>query len=412
MKKLIIFLSVLSIIIIGGIVGYKQMYLVSPRVFFNSNNEMIYANENLSGKKYDDFSKFGAKVENEIVKINQLKKYVDGIYAFSHKKEGVVILHAGLKFPIISLKINEYFLKSGDIYTLKDEYLKHYEKNLKLLGVTDLKKLYMKPYKGSFVLSRNIETINSVLTSELVIDDSITKALNKNKNGNLGTIILNMEKNKKVFIEKAIFSANYTNNTFSYKGSDKWKDEYKDIIKIPEVTVLSDYVSEKSLYISGVNFENVNVFMEAFKEKLEVKEVLNLVEKLIYSSFKVSLNEILSSVGDEIVYDMEKESGIITLKKIETAKKIVGTIEFLNKLGLRYYAEIEGNLLYIGKEKLGKSNPKKSMKKNQFLYLNQSQSEKMDVEIESYYKNNVIDSEGTIVLSEDFINMIKKEINN
>ena len=69
-------------------------------------------------------------------------------------------------------------------------------------------------------------------------------------------------------------------------------------------------------------------------------------------------------------------------------------------------------MLFRSKEKLGKSNPKKSMKKNQFLYLNQSQSEKMDIEIESYYKNNVIDSEGTIVLSEDFINMIKKEINN
>lgn len=165
----------------------------NPRVYLSDRINLVYVNEDIDHKNFENvinlLNKADFNVDNEIKKG---LSYVKGLYIvsdssfISEKKSCVGIIDFGYVYPFIKLKVETYFDKVNDFYILKDEYAKRYLKG---------EQIYLKIEKGNFLIGKKEKAIERILKNEKYFNQNILKILDREKDKNLGMLILNLGKN-------------------------------------------------------------------------------------------------------------------------------------------------------------------------------------------------------------------------
>ncbi|MGL4999062.1 MAG: hypothetical protein ACRC5W_06925 [Cetobacterium sp.] len=165
----------------------------NPRVYLNNRINLAYVNEEINNKKFDNVLNVLNKSEFKVdLKIEESLKYIKGIYILSDssfisdKKTCVGIVDFGYIYPFIKFKMEKYFDKIDDMYSLKEEYKNKY---------TNGNSLYLKIEKGNFIIATRQKDVEKVVKSEKYLSQNILKILEKEKKSNLGMLILNLGKN-------------------------------------------------------------------------------------------------------------------------------------------------------------------------------------------------------------------------
>ncbi|MGL4425420.1 MAG: hypothetical protein ACRCZR_02445 [Cetobacterium sp.] len=165
----------------------------NPRVYLNNRVNLAYVNEEVSHKDFDNvlhlLKRSGFEVDNNL-KISL--KYIKGIYILSDssfisdKKNVVGIIDFGYIYPILKLKLDTYFDKVDDMYCLKEYFRRKYFNN---------SSFYLKVEKGNFIVAKRRKEIEKTLKSEKYLNQNLLKILDREKENNLGMLILNLAKN-------------------------------------------------------------------------------------------------------------------------------------------------------------------------------------------------------------------------
>lgn len=181
----------------------------NPRVYLNSKNyNIIYASENILIKKLNPIMKImkNLNFKDEEIEVNILKR-IKNIYFLTNTnpkftENWIGIVDFGYKYPLIFLQINKYFIKEGSLYILKEEYSKKIK----------IKKIFLKIEQGNFILSNSIENINRFIRKENYLNENMIKVFEREKNKNLGIIMVNLEKNPLSGIDEIVITADMKEN--------------------------------------------------------------------------------------------------------------------------------------------------------------------------------------------------------
>lgn len=189
MKK-ILKISVGVFIVLSIIIGIFYGSKENPRVYLSSRINIAYVNENVSNRKFKNIiellNKAGVSIDKNI---EDGLKYVNGVYLLSdssfitHNKSCIGIIDFGYIYPFIALKVEDYFDKEQKYYVLKEEYRKKYLKG---------EKLYLKIESGNFIVAKTEKDIDRILKNEKYFNQNLLKILDREKDKNLGMLILNL----------------------------------------------------------------------------------------------------------------------------------------------------------------------------------------------------------------------------
>lgn len=190
-KSLKITLGVFSIV--GVLAGIFYATKENPRVYLSDRVNVAYINEDINHKDFSNVINLLNKADFNVD--SKIQKGLDNIKGFyiisdssfiSDKKSCVGIIDFGYIYPIVAMKVENYFDKVNDFYVLKEEYRKKYSNN---------EKVYLKIEKGNFLIGKKEKDIENVLKSEKYFNQNILKILDREKNNNLGMLVLNLAKN-------------------------------------------------------------------------------------------------------------------------------------------------------------------------------------------------------------------------
>ncbi len=377
-RKRYIVLSI-SIIVISIFCGYN-LYVVSPRTFLDQEKTFIYANESLNEKNIDDLIDEIEKISNNMnikldkENINKLLKNIKNLYVVSEdsfitsKMEFVTIIDPGYRYIFYLLEIDDYFDEVGEYYSLK--YSIKEKLNLKKYGIDAI---YMTHHKGNFILSTDINELKKVEYRNTYSNKWTIKNLNENIDKNLGVLILNFEKEKIYDFRSLVIGTEYKDkklyqNIFleTIPGTSFINAEIKN-------RSLEKYIDNNVLYIANSDYNQLNNFvLKIVKRDKSLQLVLNLWQGVL----GVKLNDLINDIDEEMIFNYEKNSGLIKLKKNDNFQKILPEIKNYLKVPIK----IKNNMIYIGEEELQVNNKNEyKLKKNQFLYLDKN-SENLIVE--------------------------------
>ncbi|MGL4868085.1 MAG: hypothetical protein ACRC4S_05500 [Cetobacterium sp.] len=165
----------------------------NPRVYLNNRVNLAYVNEEISHKDFDNVLNLLKAADFEVGNnIKNSLKLVKGIYIvsdssfISDKKTVVGIIDFGYIYPILKLKLDTYFDKVDDMYSLKEYFRRKYLNN---------SSFYLKVEKGNFIVAKRQKDIEKILKSEKYFNQNLLKILDREKENNLGMLILNLGKN-------------------------------------------------------------------------------------------------------------------------------------------------------------------------------------------------------------------------
>lgn len=187
MKKLIavIFSGVMILLVL--FLSFEYTYKLSPEKFITDRTTFIYSNKNLTDEKMQkiiEVLNIKGKEEKELL------KRVKSIYMLSQSKiysgniNGVGIIDTDKYYPLMLIKLKEFFDYRDDyFYQLKDKYKKE-------LGMSDRENLYLKPYRGLFFLSNDIENIERTIHGNGKISVKTIEAINEGQIIILGYLFL------------------------------------------------------------------------------------------------------------------------------------------------------------------------------------------------------------------------------
>lgn len=191
MKKFLkgIFFILLVATFLGAILYLSKE---NPRRYLNNRVNILYVNENIDSKDFNDtlvlLEEAGV---TEINDFKEIQKWVKGLYIISNSdftarhKKFVGILDVGYKYPLITLKLENYFTKAEDVYILKDEYRKKYFNG---------KNLFLMIEKGNILFSSRVDDILDIIKGEKFLNYDIIPIIEREKNNNLGIVIFNLKK--------------------------------------------------------------------------------------------------------------------------------------------------------------------------------------------------------------------------
>ena len=136
-KSLKITLGVFSIV--GVLAGIFYATKENPRVYLSDRVNVAYINEDINHKDFSNVINLLNKADFNVD--SKIQKGLDNIKGFyiisdssfiSDKKSCVGIIDFGYIYPIVAMKVENYFDKVNDFYVLKEEYRKKYSNNEKV----------------------------------------------------------------------------------------------------------------------------------------------------------------------------------------------------------------------------------------------------------------------------------------
>ncbi|MGL5001177.1 MAG: hypothetical protein ACRC6J_05600, partial [Cetobacterium sp.] len=234
----------------------------NPRVYLNNRINLAYVNEEISSKNFTNtialLNKADFKIDSEVEKG---LKYVKNLYILSDssfisdKKTCVGVIDFGYMYPFIKYKLETYFDKADDIYSLKDEYRKKY---------TNGSTLYLKIEKGNFIIAKREKDIEKTIKSERYLTQNILKILDREKSRNLGMLILNLGKNPLAGFNELVFTGdvNAENELLLTTNIGGKNDVIKSLNRIEEDNLDGDRIFQKnSLYLRSSKDAELRSFL-------------------------------------------------------------------------------------------------------------------------------------------------------
>jgi hypothetical protein len=365
MKTIKILLISLIAFLLVLLTGYKYIYHIPGKSFIVKNTSAVYVNENFSGKNIKPLEELLVKLgeEGRIEDLKKEKRYIKNIYILYFgsveymKEQQVGILDPGLLYPVLKLKLGKYFDKDGEYYLLKDEYMEKYSSG---------KEIFLRGYRGHFVLSDSKDKIEYVLASMGEVNENIL-TLEKETDSNIfGKMILDASntKAKLLGVTGSIIKGEYSDGKVSLDNTLVGKDGIIELFNIqPKERKLEKYLGENRIYVSSGNFGKAGrIFMDGVPEE----------QKIIFEIWKSfaggSIEEFLADIDGEIVADLGKNQWMIPLKESKRFKKIFDNLGKDNRISIgNINLFLDGNTIFQGKDKISVGT-EKVLSDNQFLY--------------------------------------------
>lgn len=419
MKKIISFLFTIVFLIMIFLVGYKFIYKFSPRNFINKNTLVIYANEGVSTKDFNEMGHFilREKDKKEFEKIKKNLKYINNIYCYSEKDLNQLeqedlnwVVDTGYVYPFITTQLEKYFDKDKDIWKLKKEYL---EKT-----IFKDQNIYMENYKGLFILSLDKKNLKNFIEkrSEYVYNKTIENYMDENRDNILGVITYKNTnkilpgidyifstgkiKNDKVIIDQNIILDDKTSKIF--KADDQ------------EIRVLQNYIVKNDIYVGVKDFSKIDsiIFGPYFLGEKINKNSFYMMAKIF---FGIDVKKALKQIDGEAIFrnDNNQLAGIIKLKdKNSEIKKLANFLKEdrnLEKIFSGMYLT-ENNFLIFGNSEFKNGKSEYKLPKGTFLFGELDLSKKLEL---PYYTMKILGIENKIeienILSEESIKTIQNK---
>lgn len=367
MKKRYILLLVV-VIFVGFLAGYRFGYKVSPRDFIAEDTKIIYANESISDKDFKGIMPLisAAGKEVDYKKLEEIKKYISKIYAFSDSDfynkdiKSAVVVDTGYWYFFILKDSVKYFDKDGEFYRLKSKYIEKY--GLK-------KDVYMSFHRGLVIFSENKLVLKKIINKKGTYNAKIENIIDETRDNLLGTLIYNNTKTKDLGIEIISLTGTVDKNIVKLQGKITGdKDVFTAFNEQPEERKLLKYAGKNILYLSMKDFSNL--------------------EKLIFNSYTLGNNkdlilamwqgfigakpsELLREIDGEIIADSNNATVMIPLKDAEKVRKALNIFRTEDGYRISNRARLffkDENTLIYGKDSFVENTQPAALVRGQFLY--------------------------------------------
>lgn len=361
MKKIIKAVLFLIVIVVSGILIFEYSYKLTLDNFITDRTTFIYSNKNINKEKLEKFEnifEIDKSIEKDILKrikniciLSQSKLYSSDIKI-------VGIADAGIYYPIMYMKMKNYFnLKEDNFYELKEEYKKE-------LKIPEVDNIYVKIHRGLFFVSSDTVSIDRILDNRGKKSLKTIEILNQNANEGLGTFIINQERERLFGIDRVVVSGNIEDNKILLDGYIYGDNEIlKDLSNQPEKRMMNKYITDNRLYISTASIKKLDTFiLRAISCKTTDTKKIDLIQELFLRGFA----DIISELNGEIVVDLENENYLLGLKSSKDAEIFMEY--FKNDENINIQKDIYGNIyILIGGDTFDPSNNVEEIKENQFL---------------------------------------------
>ncbi|WP_300356205.1 hypothetical protein [Fusobacterium sp.] len=361
MKKIIKAVLFLIVIVVSGILIFEYSYKLTLDNFITDRTTFIYSNKNINKEKLEKFEnifEIDKPIEKDILKrikniciLSQSKLYSSDIKI-------VGIADAGIYYPIMYMKMKNYFnLKEDNFYELKEEYKKE-------LKIPEVDNIYVKIYRGLFFVSSDTVSIDRILDNRGKKSLKTIEILNQNANEGLGTFVINQERERLFGIDRVVVSGNIEDNKILLDGYIYGDNEIlKDLSNQPEKRMMNKYITDNRLYISTASIKKLDTFiLRAISCKTTDTKKIDLIQELFLRGFA----DIISELNGEIVVDLENENYLLGLKSSKDAEIFMEY--FKNDENINIQKDIYGNIyILIGGDTFDPSNNVEEIKENQFL---------------------------------------------
>ena len=318
MKKLIGIVAVV-VVILGGIIGYKIVYKLSPRDFITKDTRIIYANEGINNK---DFTPILTLIDDAKIKENislHLKnlKYISKIYMFSDRefyevdeKSLTVVIDTGYWYFLTLKDIDKYFDLTKDIYILKKEIKDKYFPDLS-------GDIFMKNYRGLFFLSLGEKNLKNFIEKDkdYLYNKEIEESIDTKLENLFGTLIYNNSGTDYYGINLITNSVTMEGNKIVSEGEIFIDKEENKIFKsTKEDKELIKYIKENDIYISVDDFSKLDkiIFNPLFIG-------VNIDSKTMFTIWKnflgIDIEEVLKEIDGEMILNLDTFSFMVKIKE-------------------------------------------------------------------------------------------------
>ncbi|WP_320047363.1 hypothetical protein [uncultured Ilyobacter sp.] len=350
MKRLkILLLSLLTCVLIL-LAGYKYIYHIPGKNFLVKNTRAVYVNENFNRKSIKPLEKLLVKIgeESQIEDLKKEKKYIKNIYILYFgsikllDEHRVGVLDPGLMYPLFKSRLGKYFEKSGDYYLLKEKYREKYSSG---------KKVFLKGYRGHFLVSDSKEDLEGVLSGVGESNENILALKKRGKSNIFGKLLLDFSGTRGELwgLKGSVLTGNYESQKVYIDNNLVGEGGIIELFKAqPEERKMEKYIGENRLYISSKDFGKAAKIFAANIPK-EQKVIFD-----IWESFSGgSIEDFLGDIDGEIVGDIENNQWIIPLKETKRFEKLFRILGKNKRLNIGNISlMIEGKNIYQGREKL------------------------------------------------------------
>lgn len=393
MKKLIGVIISLAVFAVAVALAFEFSYKISPDEFITDRTTFIYSNKNLNEEKIKKLEKiFG--LEN--IEDKEIVKKIDSIYLLSQSRfyseniKIVGIVDTGKYFPAMYLKLKDFFNQRDDyFYQLKDELKEK-------AGISQDENVYLKAYRGLFFVGTDIDTINRIIHGNSKKSLKVIDIINQRAENDLGTVILNQERERLLGIDRVVLSGNTEGKKVILDGSIYGDNSIiKNLSSQPAVRRMNKYIDENRLYFSTANLKILDTFILRAVSYTYGNRQLNIIQDLF---LKGSI-EIFSQLNGEIVVDVENGNYLFGIKNSDNAEKYVEYFKDDEEINIE--KDREGNIyICIGEDTFVPVQNKKELTPNQFF------SGKMDtyygkIEAEGFYETDSLRIKAVIELNEE-----------
>lgn len=393
MKKLIGVIISLAVFAVAVALVFEFSYKISPDEFITDRTTFIYSNKNLNEEKIKKLEKiFG--LEN--IEDKEIVKKIDSIYLLSQSRfyseniKIVGIVDTGKYFPAMYLKLKDFFNQRDDyFYQLKDELKEK-------AGISQDENVYLKAYRGLFFVGTDIDTINRIIHGNSKKSLKVIDIINQRAENDLGTVILNQERERLLGIDRVVLSGNTEGKKVILDGSIYGDNSIiKDLSSQPVVRRMNKYIDENRLYFSTANLKILDTFILRAVSYTYGNRQLNIIQDLF---LKGSI-DIFSQLNGEIVVDVENGNYLFGIKNSDNAEKYVEYFKDDEEINIE--KDREGNIyICIGEDTFVPVQNKKELTPNQFF------SGKMDtyygkIEAEGFYETDSLRIKAAIELNEE-----------
>lgn len=389
MKKLIAVIFSGVIILLVLFLSFEYTYRLSPEKFITDRTTFIYSNKNLTDEKMQkiiEVLNIKGKEEKELL------KRVKSIYILSQSKiysgniNGVGIIDTDKYYPLMLIKLKEFFDYRDDyFYQLKDKYKKE-------LGMSDREDLYLKPYRGLFFLSNDIENIERTIHGNGKMSTKTIEAINEGQNYNFGVFVLNQERERLLGIDRVAVYLNIDEGNAFVDGYIYGDNELiKQLSMQPEARNMEKYIRENTIYISTLNLKKMDTFILRGISLHSGEYMKEMIRELFSSSF----SDIFLQLNGEMLIDIENGNYIFGLKQNEKVNEVVEYFKDNDKINL--VSDEDGNYyIVIGENTFVPNNTTVRIAKNQFIsgkYQTRigsliDEKARLEIKVDGFYEEN------------------------
>lgn len=362
MKKLIAVILSLAALVTAVFLTFEFSYKLSPDSFVTDRTTFIYSNKNMNEEKIRKIEKiFGINARKE----KEILKRVKSIYIFSQSKvysndiKAVGIVDTGIYYPMMILKLKDFFDYQSDdnFYKLKDDYKDE-------LRLSEDEKIYLKAHRGLLFIGSSKSEIDKTIYNSGKQSLKTLEIINSRADSDLGTFVFNQERERLFGVDRVVLSGNVEGDKILLDGSIYGDSDFiRELSVQPANRRMNKYIDENRLYFSTADIRMLDTFV---LRALSSKEYSRREVSIIQDLFLKGSPSIFSQFNGEMVVDVENGYYLLGIKTSEDAERYIEY--FKNDEDINVEKDILGNIyICIGADTFVPVPEPKELTPNQFF---------------------------------------------